>query len=43
LSGVIVARQTISWPEKIATRDQRPGRDGLFRQDLEIWQLHAGN
>jgi len=41
LNGQIVARQTISLPEKLVTRDQRPGADGLFRQELEIWQLRS--
>lgn len=39
LDGVVVARQTISLPEKLATRDQPPGQDGLFRQELVIWRL----
>ena len=37
--GTIVARQRISLPEKIVTRDTRPGADGLFQQDLIIWRL----
>ncbi|MGH2458364.1 MAG: hypothetical protein ACRDIY_05800 [Chloroflexota bacterium] len=39
LSGDVVARPTISLPEKVATRDRPPGEDGVFLQHLEVWKL----
>ncbi len=39
LRGRVVARQRISLPEKLATRDTPPGADGVFQQDLTIWQI----
>jgi hypothetical protein len=39
LKGNVISHQRISLPEKIATLDHAPGADGLFQQDLIIWQL----
>lgn len=39
LGGDLVARQTISLPEKVATRDRPPGQDGFFQQEVEVWKL----
>jgi len=37
--GTPRGRLTISLPEKLATTDRRPGEDGLFQQNLVIWEL----
>lgn len=39
MSGTVVARQTISLPEKLATRSEPPGRDGSFRQFVVVYRL----
>ncbi len=39
LSGTVIAHQTISLPEKVATRDTPPGQDAIFYQELTIWRL----
>lgn len=39
LRGTEVMRQRISLPEKLVVWDRKPGGDGLFQQDLEVWQL----
>jgi hypothetical protein len=39
LEGTPSGRVTISLPEKLATTDGRPGKDGLFQQSLVIWEL----
>lgn len=41
LRGSVIGTQRISLPEKIGTHDTRPGADGLFQQDLIIWELAA--
>lgn len=41
LRGTIVAERRVSLPEKIATRDTRPGANGLFQQSLTIWRLES--
>jgi hypothetical protein len=39
LSGQIIARQHVALVEKLAERNVAPGPEGLFQQDLQIWQI----